>query len=164
MKQMILITISAVFTLLMTNCRSEHIEHAPVNIFKEYYNKIKVYVNTGQAEYVDLLADISVIDKPNNEILIPTQHSGRYLYCAHIGWQVIVALVDTNYNIIDFRHFKGKSGFSITWFQGIKLIIHRHPGTGMSFNQLYGMEINENELIIEPTIIVSGLRNKLELN
>ncbi|MDH5655067.1 MAG: hypothetical protein OEZ34_04130 [Spirochaetia bacterium] len=59
---------------------------------------------------------------------------------------VYIALTDSNKNMIHVQEHPAKSGFTVFWFQGLKLILHKHPGTGMVYNLAYEVEIKKGKV------------------
>lgn len=51
----------------------------------------------------------------------------------------------------DVQYFPARGGFSVSWYQGLVVTLHNHPGTDMFYHQPMLVAVKNHKLLIEPT-------------
>jgi hypothetical protein len=85
---------------------------------------------------------------PREEIFLPL--GDGTLYVASMGWAVVFVLVGKAGEIQDAHFEVAKQGFSISWRDGLVVTLHRHPGTGMFYDDPMHVSKKGEKLIFAP--------------
>lgn len=66
-----------------------------------------------------------------NSVLTKLEGLPGQVFITHVGWSVAICHLDNSLTIQQAVSYPAKQGFTICWFQGLLVILNRHPGTGM---------------------------------
>ena len=108
---------------------TEQIQKVP--LFPRLFESVKKWPRMHDLEYRDFFSDAESAENPISSALYETCDKNGYLYISHVGQHVAITYFDSGFNIKDVKTFQSKLGFSTCMKQGLILILHRHPGTGM---------------------------------
>jgi hypothetical protein len=126
----------------------EHLSHSPM---QKAFNYLYQYVEQDKENYSILYEDMNHYwySNTNERVLINTPNNEGLIFIIHIGWSVSVSYHSNNLEVKDVKHFTAKEGFSISPTYVLKLILHKHPGTGMSVDDERIINVENKKLVIE---------------
>lgn len=100
-------------------------------------------------EYVE---DVKSSNDPQREEVFITNDDG-IIYVGTYGWSVVFILLNDELNIKDVKYIRAKGGFSVSWYNGLVITIHNHPGTDMFYHEPKHVTSKNNKLIIEDAAV-----------
>ena len=126
----------------------EHQSHSPM---QKAFNYLYLFIDQNKENYSLLYEDMNDFwyTNTNQRVLINTPNNKGLIFIMHIGWSVSVSYHNNNLEVKDVKHFTAKEGFSLSPTYVLKFVLHKHPGTGMDYDDELTIKVENDKLNID---------------